>query len=53
MKHEIKDNIYYLYDENNNILLQIELTNKPNNQIIISTDKEVFAGPVDFIQFSS
>lgn len=52
MTHEIKDNVYVIYDAKNNIIFQVELTNEPNNQIIIKTSKEVYAGPIDFISFS-
>ncbi len=52
MKHVIIDNVYYLYDNAGNELMHIMLTDEPNNQVIIKTKKEVFAGPVDFIEFS-
>jgi hypothetical protein len=55
MRHEIIDNIYYIFDDNNKIIFSIELTDGadyPNNQVVIRTEKEVFAGPVDFVKFS-
>jgi hypothetical protein len=51
MNHEIMDNIYFIYDKNGNVIFQVELTDLPNNQIIIRTNKEVYAGPIDFIRF--
>ena len=56
MRHEIIGNIYYIYDDKNKIIFSVELTNTveyPNNQIVIHTEEEVFAGPVDFIKFCS
>ena len=52
MSHEIIDNIYFIYDAKGNVIFQVELTNKPNNQIVIRTNKEVYAGPIDFISFN-
>ena len=52
MSHEIIDNIYFIYDTEGNIIFQVELTAEPNNQIVIRTNKEVYAGPIDFISFS-
>ena len=49
MNHKIIDNMYFIYDEEGNVIFSIELTAEPNNQIIIKTDKEVYAGPIDFI----
>lgn len=52
MDHEIIDNVYLIYDEEGDIILSISLTAKPNNQIVIRTKKEVYAGPIDFISFN-
>ena len=52
MKHFIKDNIYYIVDENGIVLLSVELVKNNLEQIIIKTDKEVYAGPIKFLQFS-
>ena len=52
MEHKIVDNFYYIYDDNGVVLFSIELTNEPNNQIIISTENEVYSGPIDFLSFS-
>ena len=52
MKHIIKDDIYYLYSDDETELLNIKLTDLPENQIIITTEHEVYAGPVKFISFS-
>ena len=51
MKQEIRENIYYLLDEDGNVLLKITLTDMPGNQIIIETEQEVYAGPVSLISF--
>ena len=53
MKHEIKDNIYYLIDENGKVLLKITPCDIPGNQVIIETEKQVFAGPIKLINFSN
>jgi hypothetical protein len=52
MKHVIKDDIYYLYSDDETELLNIKLTDLPEDQIIITTNSEVYAGPVKFIRFS-
>ena len=51
MYHIIKDDVYYLYSDDDHQLLTIKLSDEPGNQIIISTDKEVYAGPIKFITF--
>lgn len=53
MKHYIKDNIYTIIDDNEDVLLTCELKpDFPNYQVVIKTKNEVFAGPIDFISFS-
>ena len=52
MNHEIIDNMYFIYDKNGNVIFSVELTAEPNNQIVIKTPKEVYAGPIDFISFN-
>lgn len=52
MSHEIIDNVYLIYDEEGNVIFSVSLTAKPNNQIVIRTNKEVYAGPIDFISFN-
>ena len=52
LDHIIEDGIYHLYSSNGTELMSIELTDLPNNQIVIKTPKEVYAGPIDFISFS-
>ena len=39
-------------DAEGNVIFQVELTAEPNNQIVIRTNKEVYAGPIDFISFN-
>jgi hypothetical protein len=54
MKHFIDDtNTYKILDENNAELLTIQLTEEPNNQIILTTEKEVYAGPIEFLSTSN
>ena len=52
MTHEIIDNMYFIYDKEGNVIFSIESTAKPNNQIVIRTNKEVYGGPIDFLSFS-
>jgi hypothetical protein len=55
MRHEIIENTYYIYDDKNKIIFSVELTDLtefPNNQIVIRTEREVLACPIDFIKFS-
>lgn len=52
MKQEIRENSYYLLDEDGKVLLKITPSNMPGNQVIIETDQEVYAGPIKFISFS-
>jgi hypothetical protein len=55
MRHEIVGNTYYIYDESTEkVIFSVELTDPnefPNNQVIIHTATEVFAGPVEFVKF--
>ena len=51
MKQEIRENSYYLLDEDGNVLLKNTPTDMPGNQIIIKKKKEVYAGPVSLISF--
>ena len=52
MKQEIRENSYYLLDEDGNVLLKITPIDMPGNQTIIETEQEVYAGPIKFISFS-
>lgn len=56
MRHEIIGNTYYIYDDTTKkIVFSVELTDTgefPNNQVVIRTEKEIYAGPIDFIKFS-
>lgn len=50
LKHYIDGNNYKIVNELNNIVLSIELIQDlPGDQIILKTDKEVYAGPIKFI----
>ena len=52
MEHFIKDNIYYIMDGDKE-LLKIKLVDEVDgNQVIISTENEVFAGPIKFLTFT-
>lgn len=53
MKQEIRENSYYLLDEDGKVLLKITPTDTPGNQVIIETEQEVYAGPIKFISFSN
>ena len=52
MKQEIRENSYYLLDKDGKVLLKITPTDMPGNQVIIETEREVYAGPVKFISFN-
>ena len=52
MKQEIRENSYYLLDEDGKVLLKITPTDIPGNQIIIETEQEVYAGPIKFMRFN-
>ena len=52
MKQEIRENIYYLLGEDGNVLLKITPTDMPGTQIVIETEREVYAGPIKFISFN-
>lgn len=52
MTHEIIDSKYFIYNSEGKVIFSVELTEEPNNQIVIKTNKEVYAGPIDFISFS-
>ena len=48
LKHYIEGNNYKIVNELNNIVLSIELIQDlPGDQIILKTDKEVYAGPIE------
>ena len=52
MKQEIRENSYYLLDEDGKVLLKITPTDMPGSQVIIETEREVYAGPIKFISFN-
>ena len=52
MKQEIKENIYYLKDDQGNVLLKITPSEIPGNQVIIETNKEVYSGPINLLNLS-
>ena len=52
MRQEIRENSYYLLDEDGNVLLKITPSDMPGNQVIIETEREVYAGPGKFISFN-
>ena len=51
MEHKIVGNDYYICDADGIVIFSISLTDLPNNQIIIKTPKEVYAGPIDLVSF--
>lgn len=52
MKQEIRDNSYYLLDEDGNVLLKLTPSDLPGNQVVIETGDDVFAGPIKFLNLS-
>ena len=52
MKQEIKENSYYLIDESGKVLLKLTPSEMPGNQVVIETDKEVYAGPISLLNLS-
>jgi len=52
MKQEIKDNSYYLLDDDGKVLLKVTPSDFPGDQVIIETEQEVFAGPIKFLNLS-
>lgn len=53
MRHEIIGNIYKIYSETGEELFSVEITDKPNNQVIIKTENEVFSGPLHLLYFAT
>lgn len=52
LKQKIENNTYEIYDDfDGQILLTVKIDEEFDDQIIISTSKEVFAGPIDNIKF--
>lgn len=52
LKQKIENGVYEIYDDfDGKILLTIKIDEEFDDQIIISTSKEVFAGSVDNIKF--
>lgn len=51
MRHEIKDDSYYVFNDAGETLLKITLTDMPGDQFIIETPNEVYAGPAELITF--
>ena len=52
MRHYIEDNYYYIVDEDNQELLKIRLMPEVDgHQVVIETENEIFAGPVELISF--
>ena len=53
MKQEIKDNVYYLIDEKGKVLLKLTPCDIAGNQVVIETDTQVFAGPIELLNISN
>lgn len=52
MRHYIKDDTYFIEDEAGNELLKVILINDTDgNQVVMSTENEIFAGPISLISF--
>lgn len=55
MKQEIRDNSYYLTDDDGKVLFKLTPADPikfPGNQVVIETEEEVFAGPIKFLKFT-
>lgn len=49
----IKDDKYYLYNDIGEELMTITFDNSlPGDQVVITTQDEVYAGPIKFVTFS-
>ena len=53
MKQEIKDDIYYLTTDEGKVLLKIRPVDFPGYNVVIETEKEVYAGPISLISFNA
>lgn len=52
MRHFLQDDVYNIVDDEGKIIFSVTLVpDLPNNQVVIRTKKEVYAGPIDFIAF--
>ena len=52
MNHYIQDNIYTIVSDDGDPIFQLALNlNLPNNQVVIETNNEVYAGPLQFLHF--
>lgn len=51
MRHEIKGDSYYVFNDVGETLLKITLTDLPGDQFIIETPHEVYGGPAELINF--
>ena len=49
LSHKIIEDVYYIQNDSGEVILTVKLEDM--DQIKISTSKEVYAGPVDFIHF--
>ena len=52
MKQEIKENTYYLLDDDGKVLLKLTPSELPGNQVVIETNTEVYAGPIKLLNLS-
>ena len=51
MTHYIKDDIYYIVDNEGKVLLKVRPIDFPGYEVEIETEKEVYVGPISLIAF--
>ena len=51
MEHYIKDDTYYVVDGDKELLKVKLITSVDGNQVVISTENEIYAGPISLISF--
>ena len=52
MEHYIKDDTYYIVDGDKELLKVKLITGVDGNQVVISTENEIYAGPISLISFN-
>lgn len=51
MEHYIKDDTYYIVDDEGKVLLKVRPIYFPGYEVEIETEKEVYVGPISLIAF--
>ena len=52
MRHYIEDDTYYIVDNEEKVLLKIRIVDFPEYQVVMETEREVYAGPIKFLKFT-